>query len=63
MHQNNVESVATVPRSVCVWVGGWLGGGMGKDTLNPPKSLKSNRIEYFKPRVLAKKNPWITPVA
>ena len=26
VHQNNVESVATVPRCVCVWVGGCVGG-------------------------------------
>ena len=31
--------------------------------INSPKSLKSDRIENFKPRVLAKKNnPSITPV-
>ena len=30
VHQNNVESVATVPR--CVYVGGWVGGGGGRDT-------------------------------
>ena len=31
VHQNNVESVATVPR--CVYVCGWVGGGGGgRDT-------------------------------
>ena len=36
VHQNNVESVATVPRCVCVCVCvsvvGWVGGGGGRDT-------------------------------